>query len=251
MSGHERVIVLFPGAWGNDSKCGSWWMRYARECFERFFKDEQVRFILIRYHGKTMDEYAASAAEQIGDTEDAIGFGYSLGVSIMALTARLKPRALTRAIKFEGDEDGINLGGYLRAMRVLLIPFLVALVTGWMCITSKRALQKVFGSEITRGRCRYHADTVMSLMHAERIWPLLELAFPPLKKRVPALEIPTASIIGGQDLFYREVPKRPNQQVYFHPDWDHGEILFFPSVEEAICEALTGWGYEPPTYAGC
>lgn len=250
MHADPQVIVLFPGAWGNLAlKYLDFWMANPEKVFRRFFGNH-VKVIKIVYSGASMDEIVQGVFVQLEREKvtSAIAFGYSLGVSIMALACSRRPDLFTHCIKFEGDDDGIGWAGYLRGMSTLLIPFAIALFTGWMRITSKQAVCRVFFTgERLQDATEKQIDLVMAHLAPNAIYPLLELAFPPMKKRIPSIRVPTAAILGGKDIFYRKVRERPNQRVYSFPSWGHGAILEYAFVEQAIWNALIDFGFTPET----
>ncbi len=250
MHADPRVVVLFPGAWGNLApKYLDFWMANPEKVFQRFFGN-RVKVIKIVYSGASMDEIVQGAFVQLEREKvtSAIALGYSLGVSIMALACSRRPDLFTNCIKFQGDDDGIGWAGYLRGMSALLIPFVIALFTGWMRITSKRAVRRVFFTgERLQDATENQVDLVMTHLCPNAIYPLLELAFPPMKKRIPSIHIPSASIIGGKDIFYRKVRERPDQKVYSFPNWGHGAILEYAFAKQAIWNALIDFGFIPKT----
>jgi len=235
MATTHPVLVLFPGAWGNQTKeLATWWMRHVIQHFQR-----EYQIVVLTYEGKSLDDYVASSLRQLEKIPDgSLALCYSMGAQIARGVAAKRPTLFRRVALFSGlERGGVRISVFLKGLTFMLVPMLRTLVGQPLKLDTIEQVKRVF-----LRTPRYKSDaTLLQQVHAERnklaqdlldhrlvpepAWPMLRLFLPGLRQHFPPLTCEILVVIPDED-FILPTPIYPDERVTRHNiSGDHATIL--------------------------
>ncbi len=237
MSPIRRTLVLFPGAWGNQTKeLASWWMRHVISYFETKYE-----IVIVTYAGKSLDAYVDSALQQLQAAPDgSLAICYSMGAQIARGVAAKRPTLFKSVALLSGlERTGVRFEVFLRALTFMLLPMLRTLIGRPLMLDTIEQVKRVFlrpSSPRQSGRGYDHAqveserkklaqDLLQHRLVPEPAWAMLRLFLPGLRQRFPPFVCLVMAIVPREDFILPFVDYQDEDIELVSAAGDHALIL--------------------------
>lgn len=209
----SRTLVLFAGAWGNQSDAlVRWWFRHVIS----FFKGWNV--VVVTYKGQSLNHYVNTALIQLENVpNDAYAFCYSMGSQVARGVAAKRPRLFKRVVLVSGLERfGVRFRVFLTSLTFALWPILRVLMGKPLKLDSIAQVKRVFLTA-TKGVEADLLATEILESHSlpEQAWPTIQLFLPPMRQWMPPFACPVMAIVPEKDFFIRSA-SYPGEKIQVH-----------------------------------
>lgn len=256
MTQEKIYLVLFPGAWGNQSEESvRWWFRHQIEFVAtRVYRNAKVVVVPIVYNGTSMRQYATRALETLRTIPEArgarfIAMAYSIGSQILRLTAPMWEGRFERVILLAASgRRGMPLVGFIRGMLAAPLAFVLGLITGQLELVRQWEVRRLFRVSSAT------AEEIMDNSRPEPLRPCLELCVPGMKIKAPSLRERRAGrgtrvtrLVPRHDVFFRNEARDNSEGVEVIPlNGGHGAILCREEMFRVL--GLLYWSETNPAY---
>ncbi len=230
-------LILFPGAWGNKTpELATWWFRHV---ISHFKHDYQI--VVVTYEGESLDDYVASAIEQLKDIPDgSMALCYSMGAQIARGVAAQRSKFFKRVALFSGlERTGVAISVFLRGLTFMLIPMLRTLVGRPLMLDTIEQVKRVFLHPLNQRSAR-NFDTLEMGQRAQNLmaqdllerrffpepsWVVLRLFLPGLRRRFRPFPCPVLAIVPRDDFLVSQARYAGEDVHIAQTSGDHALIL--------------------------
>ncbi|HBR81007.1 TPA: hypothetical protein DEA21_05220 [Candidatus Uhrbacteria bacterium] len=243
-------LILFPGAWGNNSiDLVLWWFQAVISYVIGHFGDNLFVKAMVYNHDRknpSLNDYATDCLQQLNHAAipngvRVIGVGYSMGSQVMRLTAAKWEGQFTDQIIWNGSNRfGTRTWAFLRTA-FLTDPF--ALMSGlWTSKVQLARIETVYRLFFTNTKpsrfCNKLCHEALNNSHPESFWACILMNLWPFRQKTPALLGKIHVIFSSDDLLYKD---EADGRGAHGEDWiiiratgGHGNILFYEETAHAL-----------------
>lgn len=208
-----RTLVLFAGAWGNQSDAlVRWWFRNVIS----FFKGWNV--VIVTYKGRSLNQYVNSAVMQLNAVPDgAFAVCYSMGSQIARGVTAKRPRLFKKVVLLSGLERfGVRFRVFLTSLTFALWPILRVLFGKPLELNTPKQIKRVFLTGTQGVEANLLASEILeSRSVPEEGWPTIQLFLPPLRQWMPPFACPVMALVPEDDFFVRKATY-PGEKIQVH-----------------------------------
>lgn len=198
MHSRTKVLVLFPGAWGNHSaEDVRWWF----ERFQPLFSGYRV--VSLVYEGSSIDEIARNVRRELTRANvppGSMALCYSMGSQVLRAVMVRDEGRFARAVFVSGlERHGIGLKPFANIALIAFYSFALSLLTGKVFLRLVGDCHRLmFSSEKNAER---EAEAMLGHMRTEPMWMKIAQVFLPVfRKTYPALTIPLMAVVPASDV---------------------------------------------------
>lgn len=195
----SKFLVIFPGAWGNQSaEDVRWWF----ERFQPLFPRDKSKLVVLTYEGTTIEQIARNAVVQLraaGVPPGSHALCYSMGSQVLRAVAAIDKDRFAKAVFVSGlERHGIALKPFMNIARIAFLSFALSLLTGRVFLRTVGDCHRLmFSGEQNTER---EAEEMRSRMRTERMWMKIAQVFLPVfRKTYPPLAVPVLAVIPADD----------------------------------------------------
>lgn len=223
----RNVVVLFPGAWGNDTVDQvHWWFHYQIQAVLR--TDPEAEIVPITYRGTGFEEIVRNATSVLCGLERRdrrfVALAYSMGRQVLAAAMEYPSRVprFERVAHIAGVPSyGVPVGGtfdvawaaprfFFRSFLGTVLPECPDEANAVMCSGQDRAL----------------AEELVRHMSAEPMWwKVANLFVPGFRQRTAPIGVPVHAVVGDDDLIVGRATYDDDVQVMAHVPGGHHALI--------------------------
>ena len=221
----KKIIVLFPGAWGNATEVlVRWWFRHVIT----FFKGYEV--IVLTYpqgNHETISSQVSDCLRQLRGVQDGVyAICYSKGAQIARGVVHERPQLFRKVGLISGLERfGVRFAVLLKAMRIAFWPVVRVLYGGRFELASVDQIKRVF-MNASNGLPESMVSQIAGNSKSEPCYATLLICMPLIRRHMPTFTCPVMAIVPDMDFFFPGVAIYPGERVELvHARGDHSLIL--------------------------
>lgn len=220
----QKTLVLFPGAWGNETvKHVEYFFRLVIKFFGTMLG---WKVISLTYEGDSYDDHVSGLIRQLRDipNQGAYMIAYSLGAQFARAVCERRPELFIRGALLGGMERfGVRFfWAVIRAVLAAPIAVLGAYLGRPVKMGSVKHVQDIMmsGHDPDRFAC---AHEQLTNMHPQKAQPALKIFSPLLRVTLPPFPMPVLAVCPVNDLFMQGVtyPGEDNVEILWIPNADH------------------------------
>lgn len=223
----RTVVVLFPGAWGNDTvEQVHWWFQYQIQAILRV--DQNAEIVTVTYRGASFDEVVRNAIGTLCglDRRDRqfVALAYSMGRQVLAAVLEYPSRVprFERVAHIAGVPSyGVPVGGTFDVARAapgfFFRSFLGTVLPG--CVDEANAV-------MCSGQDRALAEELVRHMSPEPMWwKVANLFVPGFRRQTVPISVPVHAVVGDGDLIVGRATYDDNVEVLAHIEGGHHALI--------------------------
>lgn len=208
-----RTLVLFPGAWGNQSDTlVRWWFRHVIS----FFNEWNV--VIVTYKGRSLNQYVSSTLMQLNAVPDgASAICYSMGSQVARGVANKRPKLFKKVVLLSGLERfGVRFRVFLTSLTFALWPILRVLFGKSLELDTTKQVKRVFLTATQGVEADLLATEILeSRSTPQEGWPTIQLFLPPMRQWMPPFTCPVMALVPKDD-FFVEKASYPDEKIQVH-----------------------------------
>ncbi len=219
----SRTLVLFAGAWGNQSDAlVRWWFRHVIS----FFKGWNV--VIVIYKGRSLNQYVNFALMQLHAVPDgACAICYSMGSQVARGVASKRPKLFKKVVLLSGLERfGVRFRVFLTSLTFAFLPILRVLFGKPLMLDTTRQIKRVFLSDATGVEAHLLATEILESRSApQEGWPTIQLFLPPLRQWMSPFTCQVMALVPEDD-FFLGAATYPGETIQMHRvNGDHSLLV--------------------------
>lgn len=237
----KQTLVVFPGAWGNQTQDDVyWWFEHLQPLFRHF------RVVLLTYEGRTLEQIGQNVLVQLRRQNVpalSLAICYSMGSQVLRQVQKIDPNRFSRAVLVSGIErTGIDNISFLKITMAAPWSFLASLLTGRVMLRSAHDCHRLMESGSTD---RFEAAVgIHAHLQTEPMWwKIAQVFLPGFRTRLPALTIPVCAVVPANDLIAGRATYRDESVRIVHVAGSHGFIrhpmMGTPRLIDHLCFFLS------------
>ncbi len=234
----EKTLVLFPGAWGNETE------RHARWFFQHviaYFKDWNI--VVLHYEGDTLEEHIDGCIKQLrGVSNGAFAICYSMGAQVARGVAQKRPDLFIKVGLISGLERiGVRFWTTVKAILAAPGPILASLFGKPVQLRTVKQFQKIMMAGPDTDRLKLAKYVLKKVMHPQKAKPALKVFLPLYKRRMEPLPCPVMAICPEDDLFMRGVTYDGEDVRIVRPGGDHSFLFESKRHINSYLQQIEDW----------
>ncbi len=219
MGTDKRTLVLFPGAWGNQTELvARWWFRNVIN----YFSDYQI--VVVTYKGESMNEMVLHAIRQLEPVPNgSLALAYSMGAQIARGVAVRRTDLFKKVALISGLERfGVRFSVLLTSLTFALRPILRTLFGKPLMLDTQSQVRRIFAQATQEDDAKSLSTELFDRhMHAESGWTSIQMFLPPLRVWMPRFPCPVMAIIPEHDFLLPSPTYRGEQVQKIRVTGDH------------------------------
>lgn len=225
-----RTLVLFAGAWGNQTDAlVRWWFRNVIS----FFKGWNV--VIVSYKGQSLNQYVNFALMQLSAVPDgACAICYSMGSQVARGVAAKRPKLFKKVVLLSGLERfGVRFRVFLISLTFALLPILRVLFGKPLKLDTTKQIKRVFLTGTHGVEADLLATEILeSRSLPEQAWPTIQLFLPPFRQWMPPFTCPVMALVPENDFFVAKASYPGEKIQVYRVSGDHS--LFVGSYTRLV-----------------
>jgi len=227
MTRSKTIVLLFPGAWGNDTpERVLWWFEHPVAALRAI--DPTVKIVPIVYTGKTFHEIVCGICYQLApyasrDDAQTVAIAYSMGRQVLAaFLQNLRHPPFRRVAHIAGiPSSGVPVSGTLGVLRAAPAFFLRSF--------GGRSMPADVG-ETNRVLCGGTDEALASELHPwispePMWWKIADLFLPGVRVQTNPIRIPTFATVGTNDILVGSESYAGDQIVAINRPNSHHAVI--------------------------